>query len=145
MQGLVTAIRALRGTLNMHPGALCKVYSKSDKHFEYFLTQMEFLTNCQFYFKSQDIPKFTAPILYEGIEYFVDLTGIVDQKKEILRLKKQIDKVKKNIENISKKLKNSVFLNNAPRHIVDGARNQLKINEEEFKLLEKSQELIEKK
>ena len=145
IQGLVSSLRTLRGTLNMHPGALCKVYTKSNKRFEYFVTQMEFLANCCFYFKSDSIPNFTAPILYEGTEYFVDLTGIVDQKKESIRLKKKIEKAEININNIRKKLTNSVFVNNAPKHIVDGAKNQLKLNEEEYKLLIKSLELIEKK
>ncbi len=57
-------------------------------------------------------------VLSQG-ELFVDLTGLIDVKKEIERLTKEKGRVEKKLEQVSKKLSNRNFLERAPKEIIE--------------------------
>ena len=71
-----------------------------------------------------DKPKASATAIVGDATIFVSLEGIVDFKKEELRLEKEIAKLSKELSAVSNKLSNENFLSKAPGEIVDKVREK---------------------
>jgi len=65
-------------------------------------------------------------------EIFLDLSGVLDLKKESNRLKDEIDAMRKYADGLSAKLKNKEFVKNAPKEIVE--KEKVKMSEANEKL-----------
>jgi valyl-tRNA synthetase len=143
VQGVVGAIRTIRGQFNIHPATNLLVYLQdSNERFGNLVPQMEFLAKATFHFnKNRD--GFCAPAIVGDLNLFVCLEGLVDKEAEAKRLNQKIEKLVKTIASIKSKLSNETFVAGAPAHIVEGAKKQLEQNEIEYQLLKKSYEMIE--
>jgi len=60
-----------------------------------------------------------------GVEVFVDLSGVVDLKKEKQRLQTEIAEVKKYADSLEKKLTNKDFVSRAPTAVVESEKKKL--------------------
>lgn len=63
-------------------------------------------------------PDSSAADMFENIEIFIPLKGVIDVSSEIARLQKELDKIGKEIQRVEGKLKNQKFLQRAPEDIV---------------------------
>ena len=78
-----------------------------------------------------DQVKFVSQLGGEGLrvqgvsrlaEFSLILDDVVDVEAERQRLSRQIDRVKNNVLQLRKKLENQNFLQRAPKHVVEAAR-----------------------
>ncbi len=142
VQNVVGCIRTIRGQFNIHPATELKIYLQdSGTRFGNLIPQMEFLAKAKFYFASPQIG-FCAPAIVNGLEIFVSLEGLVDKAAEAERLSQKMQKLTQTIAGIKNKLNQPTFVEGAPAHIVEGARNQLSQNEAEYKLLKEAHDIL---
>ena len=79
--------------------------------------------------------KNSAHDVCSNIEIFVPLKGLVDTKKEKVRLKKEISNLEGYLKGLKAKLGNKNFIKNAPKAIVEEEKRKLKEKEEKLKKL----------
>jgi len=63
-------------------------------------------------------PKGSATAIVEGVETHVGLRGLIDLKKERVRLSRELEKVKAELGSVDEKLKQREFLRKAPRDVI---------------------------
>lgn len=81
-------------------------------------------------------------VVADGLEAFLPLAGMVDLEKERKRLAKQVENTQKEIKRLTGRLSNKGFVNKAPAHVIQGAREQLHAAEERYaRLLEREKAL----
>ncbi|MCB9940781.1 MAG: valine--tRNA ligase [Planctomycetaceae bacterium] len=85
-------------------------------------------------------PATNAHINLQGIDVFVDLTGLIDVSAEIERLEKEAEKLQKLIESKAKKLENANFVDRAPADVVAKERESLAQLQEQLATVLKSLE-----
>jgi valyl-tRNA synthetase len=120
VQGVVTAIRNIRGEMNIPPSKKIDVLMKSKEvqshQVEYIkkLAKIEELT----FSESIEKPKICASALVKTSEIYVPLEGVIDIEKERERLDKEIKRLEGSLAGIDKKLSNEKFVSNAPKEVV---------------------------
>jgi valyl-tRNA synthetase len=72
-------------------------------------------------------PKGAAAGLYEDLEVFIPMQGLVDIDKETARLAKDRDKLTQDLQRTEGKLKNEKFVNNAPPEVVEKEREKISL------------------
>jgi valyl-tRNA synthetase len=72
-------------------------------------------------------PKGAAAGLYEDLEVFIPMQGLVDIDKETARLTKDRDKLTQDLQRTEGKLKNEKFVNNAPPEVVEKEREKISL------------------
>lgn len=70
-------------------------------------------------------PKGAAAGLYEDLEVFIPMQGLVDIDKETARLSKDRDKLTQDLQRTEGKLNNEKFVNNAPLEVVEKEREKI--------------------
>ncbi|MBX9703659.1 MAG: class I tRNA ligase family protein, partial [Silvanigrellaceae bacterium] len=148
VQGVVSAVRTIRGKFNIHPGKTLEVtIHGSEKPFGTLIRQMEFLAKAHFAFTSLQLkPEFCAAAKVNDLDIFVNLADLVDKNAEVQRLTAKIEKITATLQAIEKKFANKEFVQGAPAHILEGAKKQRLANEQELSLLNESlNDLIGKK
>lgn len=123
LQGVIVAVRNIRGEMNIPPGKELEVLI--DKASGADLTKLE--ANRTFLMKlaklasievvSGEAPMSTTQLVGE-MEVLVPMAGIIDKDKEIARLNKEIDKLEKEVARVNGKLSNPKFADNAPADVV---------------------------
>ncbi|HUG67293.1 MAG TPA: valine--tRNA ligase [Pirellulaceae bacterium] len=89
-------------------------------------------------------PATNAHINLQGIDVFVDLTGLIDVSAEIERLKKEEAKLQNLIQSKIKKLENPSFVDRAPADVVAKERESLTQLQEQLTTVQKSLEELRK-
>ena len=129
--GVVTGLRNIRSETGIHPSALVKasvicpdqdkstILKKNSKAI-LALTRVEELQ----ILTEGKRPKGSASYIFNEIEIFVPLAGLVDIEQEQAKLKKDMDKVSLQLKKVEGKLGNSKFLENAPAEVVAGEREK---------------------
>jgi len=129
--GVVTGLRNIRSETGIHPSArvkasvICPDQDKSTilkKNSKAILAltrveELQILTEGK-------RPKGSASYIFNEIEIFVPLAGLVDIEQEQAKLKKDMDKVSLQLKKVEGKLGNSKFLENAPAEVVAGEREK---------------------
>jgi len=145
LQGVVTAIRNIRGEMNVPPGQKVEIVIMAEEE-----NQRRLITEHSRYVlpltrgKSLQVlppgekPKGAAAAVFERVEVFVLLKGLIDFDEEARRLQKELDKLEKDIIKSNKKLANEDFLKKAPQEVVtkekervallDARRDKLAVN-----------------
>jgi valyl-tRNA synthetase len=125
LTGIISGIRNIRSEMNIHPsksiGAtiICgdpikdRVLSANADSIKN-MTRVENLSIVG----SGECPKDAASVIFEDIEIFVPMAGLIDAAKEIEKLDKEIIKLTKSLKQTEGKLKNSKFLENAPADVI---------------------------
>jgi valyl-tRNA synthetase len=70
-------------------------------------------------------PEGAAAGLYEDLEVFIPMKGLVDVVKETARLTKDRDKISQDLQRTESKLQNEKFVNNAPVEVVEKERERI--------------------
>ncbi len=121
LQDIITAIRNIRGELNLPPSKKINIVLKSEAvsplQVEYIksLVRVEDVT--------VDInavkPRASASAVVKGSEIFVPLEGVIDLNVERERIGKELSRLKGAMIGVVKKLSNEKFVNNAPKDVVE--------------------------
>jgi valyl-tRNA synthetase len=129
--GVVTGLRNIRSETGIHPSAQVKgsvicpdqnkgaILQENSKAI-LALTRVEELQ----IFAEGDRPKGAASYIFNEIEIFVPLEGLVDVDQELAKLKKAMEKVSLQLKKVEGKLANSKFLDNAPPEVVAGEKEK---------------------
>jgi len=149
MMGIITAVRNIRGEMNIAPSpALAVTIQSADAAARELIAQQQDLVVDLARLEKLTIekpgskPPTTATAIIDQVTLFVSLEGIVDFIKEEHRLEKEILKLGKELSGVSKKLQNENFLNKAPEEIVAKVREKHDTLEQKKAKLEANLERI---
>ncbi len=124
LMDIITAIRNIRGEMNIAPSLALKVMIQTDNETirARIATHGDMIVNlARLSSLSVEPPgakhKSAATALFEGGTIFISLAGVIDFSQEAKRLEKELDKVVKELETNSKKLANKEFMDKAPDHV----------------------------
>jgi valyl-tRNA synthetase len=130
IMGLTTAIRNIRGEMNISPAAqleavvygpegslqLLEVHAPSVRD----LARLSILTLR----RDGDRPRLAASAVAGELEIFLSLEGVLDFQEETRRLQKEIGKLEPELARVKKKLTNEDFLGRAPADVVAKEREK---------------------
>jgi valyl-tRNA synthetase len=124
VQSIITAIRNIRGEMNIAPSKPIKLYIKTDKNIQSGLEYIKKLTRAEELSIGKDLakPKASASAVVSGAEIYIPLQGLIDLDAERNRLQKEITRLEGAVAGVEKKLSNANFVNNAPADVVEKER-----------------------
>jgi valyl-tRNA synthetase len=139
---VITAIRNVRGEMNIAPSLSLQVQVQSDdsdtkkicqthRNLIINLARLSSLT----VENTGQRPKSSATAVINSASIFVSLEGIIDFAKETQRLEKKIKKLDAELTTVAKKLGNEGFLSKAPADVIE------KVRQKQSALLEKQQKI----
>ncbi len=125
LMGVITGIRNIRSENDVHPSAtidarvICPQKDKAAfiSSFEATIADMTRLKSFQV-MEEGDKPEDAATYIYNDIEIFVPLQGLVDIDAELEKLGRERKKIEAKLKQVSAKLANDKFLANAPAQVV---------------------------
>ncbi|MDH7603379.1 MAG: valine--tRNA ligase [Melioribacter sp.] len=141
VQNIVTAIRNIRGEMNIPPAKQINVYLKTDKITEEQSNYIKSLVKIENLIIDSQIhkPKASASAVVKECEIYVPLEGLIDINVERHRIQKEIARLTSSLESVKKKLSNESFITKAPADIIEREKN--KLNDWQ-KALEKLQNIL---
>jgi valyl-tRNA synthetase len=121
VQSVVTAIRNIRGEMNIAPSKEIKLILKTAKVSEVQEAYIKSLVKVSSIEVGEEItkPKAYASAVVKGCEIFIPLEGLIDLEVEKARLNKEIKRLEGMLIGVNKKLSNEKFVNNAPDEVVE--------------------------
>jgi valyl-tRNA synthetase len=121
VQSIVTAIRNIRGEMNIPPGKKIDLIIKSSKVGTHQIDYIKKLANVDGASVGTDVgkPNTSASAIVKNVEIYIPLEGLIDLDKERERLEKEIKRLEGSLIGIEKKLANEKFVNNAPNEVVE--------------------------
>jgi valyl-tRNA synthetase len=131
MSGIITAIRNIRGEMNISPSLTLAVTVQSqnlltrqtvEQHQDLIvnLARLESLAVEE----PGTRPKTAATAIVDGASIFVSLEGIIDFTKEKNRLEKEVGKLAGELSMLTKKLGNEEYLSKAPQQVVEKTKER---------------------
>ncbi|KAF0151260.1 MAG: valyl-tRNA synthetase [Ignavibacteria bacterium] len=142
VQDVVTAIRNIRGEMNISPAKQINVFMKStyvtiaQERYIKSLVKIDTLTVDE----NIDKPKACASAVVKGCDIFIPLEGLIDLNVERARIEKEIARILGSFNSVRKKLENESFVAKAPAEIIE--RERMKMSDWQ-KALEKLQTILE--
>lgn len=123
---IVTAIRNIRGEMNIPPSKTVDLYLKTDAVSDDQKVYIKRLGKVNDIVEGHDIekPRGAASAVVCGFDIYLPLEGLIDVELEKNRLQKEISRLEGSLTGIAKKLSNESFVNNAPKDIVDKERQK---------------------
>ena len=147
--GVITGIRNIRSEMMIHPTTeiesfvICpdaataeKLTSNTDTIST--LTRSRKLTILQ----DGKCPQGAASYIFNDMEIYVPLSGLIDVEKELTKLQKQKEKLETQIKKTDAKLGNSKFLANAPDEIVAKEKGKLETLTSKMEKIKESMERL---
>jgi valyl-tRNA synthetase len=146
----VTAIRNIRGEMNVPPSSQVDVYlhSQETRAVEALSRHQE---NIKILARVQELhcnadggpPAAAAKAVVDQVDIFMPLAGIIDFSEETRRLEKEIQKLNKDLNQAQRKLSNEDFLAKAPAEVVAKEKEKLQAWTEKFTKLKTHRERIQ--
>ncbi|MDP1573590.1 MAG: valine--tRNA ligase [Coxiellaceae bacterium] len=132
LQAFVTAIRNMRGEMNISPAKkitviLYKGANEDKKHienFSHYILSLAKIEKIVWETVRENIPESSTGIFNE-LEIFIPLAGLIDKSAELARLQKEIEKCDKTKMQLDARLSNPTFTEKAPENVVNEVRSQL--------------------
>ncbi len=139
---IVSAIRNVRGELDLPPGQKIKVLLdckdvatvqtiRAGEAAISSLARVEELIVGVAIERPQDV----ATQVAGSVEVLIPLTGLIDLEEETTRLKKEIEKVQKDVDFFTRKLGNEKFVSNAPAAVLEKDRAKLLAAQQKCEIL----------
>jgi len=130
LEGIVSAIRNIRGELGINPSdrIIAGVHSDSGKiagelsDYAAYIVRLAGLETLEF---DQPRPKGSASTVLGRMEVYVPLAGVVDVEGEKARLRKEEERLVKLAAGTQKKLANENFVSRAKPEVVENERRKL--------------------
>ena len=132
LMAVITAIRNLRGEMNVPPGAKAPVnlYSGNEaalaalRRHTKSLVIMGKIDGLSFN-PDGDRPQAAAKAVVQDIEIYLPLVGLIDFAEEDRRLAREIDKISKDLTTSQRKLANEDFVAKAPAEVVEKEKEKV--------------------
>ncbi|MGA7722944.1 MAG: valine--tRNA ligase [Ignavibacteriaceae bacterium] len=126
VQEIITAIRNIRGEMNIPPSKFIKAHIKSSQTKEHQIEYIKKLAHVDEIIVDENIekPKASASTVLKNCEIYVPLTGLIDLDVERNRLQKEISRLEGALTGINKKLSNEKFVANAAPDVVERERTK---------------------
>jgi len=126
VQDIITAIRNIRGEMNIPPSKFVRAFIKSATVKDYQLEYIKKLARIEEIQVSETItkPKASASTIIKNCEIYIPLEGLIDIEVEKNRLQKEITRLEGVLVGIDKKLSNEKFMNNAAVEVVEKERTK---------------------
>ncbi len=148
VKGVVTALRNVRGEMNIPPSKLLPVFLHNGNAEDRrragdnnaFLRVLARLDSITWLAPNESAPP-SATQLVGDMEILVPMAGLIDKKAEVARLAKEVERLRGEVSRADGKLKNPAFVDKAPVEVVAKARAQL---DEQRAALAKLEEQLEK-
>ncbi len=124
VQEIITAIRNIRGEMNIPPSKFVTAMIKSSQVKEHQIEYIKKLARVEEVTIDEKLekPKASASAVLKGCEIFVPLKGLIDLDVERNRLQKEITRLEGSLAGINKKLSNEKFIQNANPEVVEKER-----------------------
>jgi valyl-tRNA synthetase len=142
VQEVVTAIRNIRGEMNIPPAKPINLFLKSsaitfaqERYIKSLVKIDQLIVD-----ENIDKPKASASAVVKGCDIFIPLEGLIDLDKERSRIEKEIARILNSFNGVRKKLENESFVSKAPAEVIE--RERMKMNDWE-KALVKLQNILE--
>lgn len=121
VQNVITAIRNIRGEMNIAPSKQINVIIKTDKLSDVQKQYIKSLGRVETLEYGAEItkPKASASAVVKGAEIFIPLEGLIDLNVERQRIEKEINRLEGGLRGIDAKLSNEKFVSNAPADVVE--------------------------
>ncbi|HIP37982.1 MAG TPA: valine--tRNA ligase [Desulfocapsa sulfexigens] len=126
LMGVITGIRNIRAEADVHPSAKIEAFvlcadSEKRELIQSFSVSISAMTRLESLSVAAegDKPDDAGTYIYQDIEMYVPLKGLVDVEKEREKLERERNKIEKSLKQINGKLGNEKFLANAPAEIVE--------------------------
>lgn len=131
LMGVISGIRTIRSEADVHPTAMIEANimcgdSGKRKMLDEYADSIRSMTRAETLniIETATIPDDAGHVLFQDIEIFVPLKGLIDAEAELEKLEKERVKLEKEMKRINGKLSNEKFLSNAPAEIVEKERGK---------------------
>jgi valyl-tRNA synthetase len=126
VQNIITAIRNIRGEMNIPPSKAITVFIKTSEVKSYQVEYIKKLARVVNLTADPGIekPKASVSAVIKDCEIFIPLEGLIDLDIERTRLKKEIERMENSLTGINKKLSNEKFVQNAAPEVVEKERSK---------------------
>ena len=124
VENIVTAIRNIRGEMNIPPSKKINVLLKTNEVKERQIDYIKKLARVEDLRAGENVvkPKASASAIVKSAEIYVPLEGLIDLDVERQRLQKEITRLEGSLAGIEKKLSNEKFVSGAPAEVVEKER-----------------------
>ena len=121
VQEIVTAIRNIRGEMNIPPSKYVSAYVSTSSLTEEQAFYIEALARVEELAVAPNIekPKASASAVVKGCDIYIPLEGLIDLDVERNRIEKEIKRLEGALIGVNKKLSNKNFTDKAPKDVVD--------------------------
>lgn len=138
LQDIITAIRNIRGEMNIPPSKTVNVYVKSEDLNTGYVDYLKKLAKVESVTIDKNLikPAKSASAVVRSIEIYVPLEGLIDLEVEKNRLNKEIQRLLGSLESVRKKLANGNFVANAPVDVVERERQKARDWEDKYTKLQ---------
>jgi valyl-tRNA synthetase len=121
VQNVVTAVRNIRGELNIPPSKQINLFLKTKSVSEVQGSYIKSLMRVENLKVDPNLekPKASASSVIKDCEIFVPLEGLIDLDIERKRIEKEINRLEGLLTGVSKKLANKNFVDKAPADVVE--------------------------
>jgi valyl-tRNA synthetase len=128
VKDIITAIRNIRGEMNIAPSKKVNAMIKSSSVQDYQIDYIKKLAKVEKLNADANIqkPKASASAVLRDIEIFIPLEGLIDLDVERQRIQKEIARLEGSLSGIDKKLSNEKFVANAAPEVVEKERTKQK-------------------
>ena len=128
VQQIITAIRNIRGEMNIAPSKFLKAYLKTSEVKQHQIDYIKKLARVEEIFVDENLekPKASVSAVIKDCEIFIPLEGLIDLDIERGRLQKDISRIETSLAGIEKKLSNEKFVANAAPEVVEKERAKKK-------------------
>jgi valyl-tRNA synthetase len=128
VKDIITAIRNIRGEMNIAPSKKVNAMIKSSSVEDYQIDYIKKLAKVEDLKVDVNIqkPKASASAVLRGVEIFIPLEGLIDLEVERQKIQKEITRLEGSLAGIDKKLSNEKFVANASPEIVEKERAKQK-------------------
>lgn len=121
IQNIVTAIRNIRGEMNIPPSKKINVELKIESLEQNQIDYIKLLGKVESLNHSADLtkPKTSASSVVKGCEIYIPLEGLIDLEVERQRIDKEIKRIEGALIGVERKLSNEKFVGRAPTDVVE--------------------------
>jgi valyl-tRNA synthetase len=126
VQNIITAIRNIRGEMNIPPSKAIDVFIKTSEVKPHQVEYIKKLARVVNLTADPEIekPKASVSAVIKDCEIFIPLEGLIDLDIERTRLRKEIERMENSLAGINKKLSNEKFVQNAAPEVVEKERGK---------------------
>jgi valyl-tRNA synthetase len=126
VENIVTAIRNIRGEMNIPPSKKINVLLKTNEVSERQIDYIKKLAKVEDLKAGENMvkPKASASSVVKSSEIYIPLEGLIDLEVERQRLQKEITRLEGSLAGIEKKLSNEKFVSGAPSEVVEKERTK---------------------